>query len=297
LTRKVRLTFRNILFKVGRWLAHQHPEVCEPRQWNRELCAAYLAQVERMCVGDYVQRRDAFGGRVGRPLSARTKAGYIDAVRTFFHDCQEWEWIPGRFDPVRAFATPRTIRALIGPNPRVIADDIWAKLLWAGLNLETGDLPANVAGQFYPVQLVRALSLVWLFAGLRSDEIFRLRLGCIRWQNHAGGRDEPQTTVDPDVVCLLDVPTHKTGSAFTKPVDPLVGHAIAEWEAIRPEQPSLLDRRTREHVHFLFCYRARRLPKEYLNRDLMPILCRKAGVPLQDARGRPRPFRPTRLWQ
>jgi hypothetical protein len=96
---------------------------------------------------------------------------------------------------------------------------------------------------------------------------------------------------------LLDVPTHKTGSAFTKPVDPLVGHAIAEWEAIRPKQPSLLDRRTSEHVHFLFCYRARRLPKEYLNRDLMPILCRKAGVPLQDARGRPRPFRPTRLWQ
>jgi integrase len=286
LTRKVRLTFRNILFKVGRWLAHQHPEVREPGQWNRELCAAYLAQVERMRVGDYVQRRDAFGGRFGRPLSARTKAGYIVAVRTFFHDCQEWEWIPGRFDPVRAFATPRTIRALIGPNPRVIADDIWAKLLWAGLNLETGDLPASVAGQFYPVQLVRALSLVWLFAGLRSDEIFRLRLGCIRWQNHAGGRDESQTTVDPDVVCLLDVPTHKTGSAFTKPVDPLVGHAIAEWEAIRPEQPSLLDRRTSEHVHFLFCYRARRLPKEYLNRGLIPILCRKAGVPLQDARGR-----------
>jgi hypothetical protein len=119
-----------------------------------------LAQVERMCVGDYVQRHDAFGGRIGRPLSARTKTGYIVAVRTFFHDCQEWEWIPGRFDPVRAFATPRTIRALIGPNPRVIADDIWAKLLWAGLNLETGDLPANAAGQFYPVQLVRALSLV-----------------------------------------------------------------------------------------------------------------------------------------
>jgi hypothetical protein len=120
---------------------------------------------------------------------------------------------------------------------------------------------------------------------LRSDEIFRLRLGCIRWQNQANGRDDLQATVAPDVVCLLDVPTHKTGSAFTKPVDPLVGHAIAEWEAIRPEQPASLDRRTSEYVHFLFCYRARRLPKEYLNRGLIPILCRKAGVPLQDARG------------
>ena len=38
--------------------------------------------------------------------------------------------------PARALATPRSVRALIGPDPRVIADDVWAKLLWAGLNLE-----------------------------------------------------------------------------------------------------------------------------------------------------------------
>ena len=166
------------------------------------------------------------------------------AVRTFFHDCQEWEWIPCRFDPVRAFATPRSIRALIGPNPRVIADDIWAKLLWAGLNLETGDLPANAAGQFYPLELVRALALVWLFAGLRSDEIVRLRLGCIRWQRQRQQTERCTTRRRQDIVCLLDVPPHKTGTAFTKPVDPLVGRAIAAWEAIRPAQPSLLDRRT-----------------------------------------------------
>jgi hypothetical protein len=37
--------------------------------------------------------------------------------------------------PARAPETPRSIRALQGPAPRVIADDLWAKLLWAGLNL------------------------------------------------------------------------------------------------------------------------------------------------------------------
>jgi integrase len=288
LTPKVRHTFRTILLKVGRWLAHQHPDVCEPAHWTRALCAAYLAQVERMCVGDYVQRRDALGSRIGRPLSARTKAGYIVAVRTFFHDCQEWEWIPCRFDPVRALATPRSIRTLIGPNPRVIADDLWAKLLWAGLNLETTDLPANVGGQFYPVELVRALALVWLFAGLRSDEIARLRLGCIRWQGQAGSRTEPaqELQTNPEAICLLDVPAHKTGAAFTKPVDPLVGQAIAAWEALRPAQPPFLDRRTGEHVQLLFCYRAQRVAKAYLNQGLIPALCRKAGVPVQDARGR-----------
>src|SRR5437870_2846894 len=137
------------------------------------LITTYIAQVERMRIGEYVQRQAPLTSRLGRPLSARTKAGYIVAIRTFFHDCQEWEWIPRRFDPTRALATPRSIRALTGPNPRVIADEVWAKLLWAGLNLEAQDLPANVGGQFYPLELVRALAFVWLFAGLRSDELVR----------------------------------------------------------------------------------------------------------------------------
>ena len=79
-------------------------------------------------------------------MTAATKAGQISAVRTFFRDCQEWEWLPRRFDPQRALAVPRSIAALLGPNPRVIADDIWAKLLWAGLNLTAGDLPATQSG-------------------------------------------------------------------------------------------------------------------------------------------------------
>jgi hypothetical protein len=44
------------------------------------------------------------------------------------------------------------------PNPTVIADEVWAKLLWAGLNLEHGDLPGNSAGTYYPMELVRAVT-------------------------------------------------------------------------------------------------------------------------------------------
>jgi hypothetical protein len=29
---------------------------------------------------------------------------------------------------------------------------------------------------------VRAMTIVWLFCGIRSDEWSRLRLGCVRWQ-------------------------------------------------------------------------------------------------------------------
>ena len=69
----------------------------------------------------------------------------------------------------------------IGPQPRVLSDDVWAKLLWAGLNLDEGDLPAAwITRGFYPITMVRAMAIVWLFAGLRQDEIRRLRVGCIR---------------------------------------------------------------------------------------------------------------------
>ena len=49
---------------------------------------------------------------------------------------------------------------------------------------------------------------------------------------------------------------HKTGTAFTKPVDPLVGQAIQAWQALRPEQPARPDRKTGEQVDLLFSIRA-----------------------------------------
>ena len=49
--------------------------------------------------------------------------------------------IPRRFDPARSLTAPKSLLALIGPNPRAIADDIWAMLVWAGLNLTADDLP------------------------------------------------------------------------------------------------------------------------------------------------------------
>jgi hypothetical protein len=48
-------------------------------------------------------------------------------------------------------------------------------------------------------------------------------------------------TIAPGTFCYLDVPAGKTFTAFTKPVSAMVRQYISEWEAIRPEQPSLLD--------------------------------------------------------
>jgi integrase len=276
---------RNQMLRMGRWLAAEHPEIQEPGQWTRELCAAWVAAVDRLRIGDYIQSGDSLQGRIGEPLMPRTKAGLLAGARQFFRDCQEWGWIPRRFDPARVLATPRSISALIGPDPRVIADDVWAKLLWAGLNLEHGDVYDSPAGRKHPIELLRALALVWLFGGLRSDEIVRLRVGCIRWQ-HDARPAEASSGPGGAAVCLLDVPVHKTGTAFTKPVDPLLGQAVAAWEAVRPAQPAVLDRKTSERVHLLFSYRAQGIGHRYLNDRIIPALCAKAGVPTCDVRGK-----------
>jgi len=286
LTPKVRAIIRTIVAKAGRWLAAEYPAIAEPGQWTRETCAAWVAAVDRMAVGDYVQRRDHLHDRAGKPVSPRTKAHILMATRTFFRDCQEWEWFPRRFDPSRALAVPRSVGALIGTDPRVIADDVWAKLLHAGLNIEAADLPGTSAGSYYPIELIRALTLTWLFSGLRSDEISRLRTGCARWQ-HDGMpiAGDSREILAADAVCLLDVPVNKTGTAFTKPVDPLVGQAIEAWQALRPAQPRRLDRKTSEHVDLLFSVRAHPVAKTYINRTIIPALCARAGVPTADVRG------------
>ncbi len=179
---------------------------------------------------------------------------------------------------------------MIGPDPRIVADATWAKLVWAGLNLMDGDLSrpndpdVTGDGYFYPAALVRALTVVWLFAGLRRNEILRLRVGCTRWQ--AGDDGSTGASADQRRVCLLDVPVSKTGTALTKPVDGIVGEMVAVWEAMRPPQPLWLDRKTSERVHALFSHRGRRVGATYINAVLIPLLCRKAGVPIEDARGR-----------
>jgi Phage integrase family len=79
---------------------------------------------------------------------------------------------------------------------------------------------------------------------------------------------------------------NKTMTAYTKPVHPLVGQRINEWEKVRPsEQPRQVDGKTSETVPFLFSYRGTRVAKAYINRFLIPHLCRKANIPEQDNRG------------
>jgi integrase len=278
---RVRQATYYLLLTVGRWLAAKHPTITTPEQWDRNLAVECLTMITNMRCGDF---RAQWVGRkprnYGNPLTPNGKMLNYTALRVFFADLQEWGVIPPRFDPYRSFTPPRSVKALVATTPRVIADDVWAKLLWAGLNVTPEDFASwrNPSGRihtYYPIEMIRAVTLVWLFAGIRGDEIRRLRVGCVRWQPD-----------DKSSVCFLDVPVNKTGAAFTKPVDGVVGQAINAWERVRPAQGKLCDRKTGEMVDFLFLHRMRPLGEFFLNHGLIPRLCRKAGVPQNDLRGK-----------
>ncbi len=275
------------LLNIGRWLAKTHPNVKSPADWTRELAAEAVGLTCSWRAGDWCMEAPIHIRNKGRMLAASTYAGRLSILRVFFRDLQEWEMIPRRFDPVRSFTTPKSVLAKIGPNPRIISDDVWAKLVWAGLNLTSEDLPKRRKGNenSYPVEMCKALVLTWLFAGLRNNEIVRLRLGCIRWQKEEVQIPGAAEKLPAGSVCMLDVPVNKTSTAFTKPVDPIVGEAIAAWEKVRPQGVKQPDPKTGEMVDFLFLYRLTVIGQGYLNDVLIPTLCRKAGVPRADVRG------------
>jgi integrase len=278
------------LLKLGRWLNACHPEVGSPADFTYEIALAFVAAVMEMNVGEWISQEKRARlpvDRLGQPLRPNARARFLKSVRTFFRDCQEWRWIPIHFNPSRVLQAPRSLRNLIGPDPKVVERDLWAKILWAAMNLELDDLRLTAGKALvYPLELVRALAVVWCFAALRSDEIVRLRVGCVRWQQEDVTVPETGETLPKDAICFLDIPVNKTATAYTKPVHPLVGQRIHEWEKVRPsEQPRQLDGKTSEIVPFLFSYRGMRVAKDYINRFLIPLLCRKANIPEQDSRG------------
>ncbi|HVH30937.1 MAG TPA: tyrosine-type recombinase/integrase, partial [bacterium] len=291
---KTKLNYLHVLLRVGRWLSHHHPEITTPHQWTVHLAAEYVAVLAEMRVGDLcdaVHTATILPNRFGRPLSPRSQDRQLAILRAFFRDLQEApHQIPRRFDPARAFRTPRTVRHQIGPKPRDIDPLVWARLVHAATSLTEADLP-RIGGRRtgalrYPLEMVRAVAVIWVYAGLRSDEIVRLRVGCIRWQREDVTPAGTDAILPRDAVCFLSVPVNKTSGAFVKPVNTLVGKRIDEWEQIRAaSQPSQRDPKSGGSVDYLFAHRGQRLGLRYLNASVIPTLCRKTGIPQADERG------------
>lgn len=74
--------------------------------------------------------------------------------------------------------------------------------------------------------------MVWVYSGLRADEIVRLPVGCVRGPREDVTISETGEVLPKEAVCFLMVPTNKT-TTLQKPVNPVVGRRINEWEKVR----------------------------------------------------------------
>lgn len=275
----------SFILRTGIWLAREQPWVGCPADWSMSTCAAYIAAVDRMTVGEWAlesARGTKFKG-LGQPIAPNSKRSFLHAVRRFFIDFELWGWGRLKFSPRHHLATPLTVAFNSSINPRVIDDSSWLKLIWASLNLERKDLLSEI---HYPLAMVQAIAVVWTHTGLRSNEIMRLAKGCA----HAQTNDvvhEDGTRVPAGTLCYLDIPASKTLKAFVKPVAVVVKERIDAWLLERPvNQAPLLDERTGEKVSYLFQFRGKRMGTGAINSTIIPMLCAKAGVPLEDSRGR-----------
>jgi len=274
-----RVSQHRTLLRIGRWLQRTYPEITSPEQWTRDTALAFVADVCRWHSGDWTIQQAAWN--LGQPLGVSTRLQIIAVTRSFFMDCQGWHWLPKRFDPLRCLRAPRSLRGKVAPKPelRVIDAPVWARLVWAGLHLEAEEVARFHPVVGFPYEMVKAIVITWLFCGLRPNELHRLRLGCIRWPNSNEG--PPSASA----ICYLEVPPNKGQAAYTKPVEALVGEAITAWEQIRPDCPALLDEYSGHQVHYLFCYQGRKPGEKYFADNLIPMLCDKANIPVEDSQG------------
>jgi hypothetical protein len=164
---RTRETNYSFILRAGLWLAKAHPVVTNPAQWTVEVCADFLAAVDRLTVGEWtlssashVRRRNA-----GKPMDANSKRVIYHAIRRFLGDVQLWGWATLRCNPRYHLATPMSVLRLAEVNPRTIDDAIWLKLVWASLNLEKEDCLSEI---HYSIELLRAVAVVWTHAGLRT---------------------------------------------------------------------------------------------------------------------------------
>lgn len=281
--------------KAARWSASQ-PGAPTPQQWTAPIALQFVSAVKTMQMGQWVH--PSIAGRYGyaeREMKPASRAQLLSCLRRFFADCQEWGWLPVLFKPQRMLATPRAILNQCNIKPRVLEHHVWMKLREASENLTAHDLvyatmpSPDGSGKkrqtYYPLELVKALAITWLLTGLRSDELGRLAMGCVRRLPKATGYAAWLQQDEVPEAYYLRVPKHKSGRAFEKPVPKMVGDAILAWQKIRPSTPPQPDPKTGELVDFLFTRRGRTIGRTYLNHFLIPLLCRKAGIPTHDAYG------------
>ncbi|EDV7107553.1 tyrosine-type recombinase/integrase [Salmonella enterica subsp. enterica] len=275
----------SFILRCGLWLAKEHPEVKVPTDWSIETCASFIAAVGRMKVDELslgTEHGLRKSKRSGEPMMPHSRAHFIYSLRRFMSDFELWGWGRLNFSPARHLFTPDTPLFRRGVNPRVIDDPVWLKLIWASLNLRHEDLLSEI---HYPLSMLQAMAVIWTHAGLRQNELLRLTTECVTPQSEDIIREDG-SVVPAGTLCYLNVPAGKTSKAFVKPVSVIVKKYVDIWLNVRPvDQAKLNDDRTGEKVRYLFQYRGKPAGSDVINRTVIPVLCARAGLPVEDSGG------------
>src|SRR5260221_1151165 len=317
LTPRTRQAYAWHLLRVGRWL-HQHaPQVCTPEQWTEDLALRIRSDLFSWKVGQYgsrmgqdlLKRREDFC----QPLGAGGITHYYTVLSRFFSDLTRRAHTvngePARrikldFNPKECFALPEHLRREPdNADPRDIDLRVWARLTIAAATLSQNDLPSNAR---YPLSLYRALALLWVTSARRPNELVRLRLDCVRedWEpemldehgfpleknalSTPDKSDSPETmNTKTTKLCYLYIPAGKSRGLFWIWIPSYVADAIAILKMERPgHQDQMLDEKDPNPVTYLLCCKNHVVSRNFINRALIPALCKRADVSREDARGR-----------
>lgn len=292
------------LIIVGRWLRKYHPAISTPEQWDETLAYEYTMWVCSAKRGEFVSR-DMYMRSVPldapQMLQASSIEGRLCAMRQFFKALQKRPYqieqqmarrLPFLWNPNEVFATPENIRRQLTPNPRNLDQAWWQKLTWAAASLSAKDLSVPMRG-IYPLAYYRAAGLLWVTGARRSDEIRRLKVGCVSREWVPEMLDEEGNRLEPEEqLAYLRVPVNKMQGEFWIPIPLYTADAIEAWERLRPKlQYPQIDRKENKPIDYLFMTRNQLMGADFLNRSLIPLLCKVAGlvdeqcVPLRDTVG------------
>ena len=312
-----RKTYLFHILVTGRWLAEHAPHIHLPEQWTEDLALRFRADICSWTNGQYAssnaRNKLADQGLLNKPLGPQAIYQYLSALRRYLTDLSRRSYTIGgeRAKKIRLDFTPKEVltspdpikRALDAVNPRDIDLQVWAKLAMAAATLTQSDLPQRAA---YPLSFYRALGLIWVASARRTNEIIRLRLDCLRSDWDPDMRDDDDQPVprlpssfpgepasqeqqarEIPKIHYLHIPAGKNRGPYWIWVPGYVADAINAWKQERPRyQEQILDVKDREKVDYLFCYKNTRVGRSFLNQSLIPILCAKAGVDTEDAKGR-----------
>jgi integrase len=277
------------LLRIGRWLECTYPNVTSPAEWTPDVAYTFVQAVTQNMIPRSLLLSDVKEiDEVEKQFKPSSIDRYLAISRTFFTDCREKRLFSIQIVPERDLQTPKHIRRQIEPNPRAIVSDVWKALLCAGIELSQADLDAQRSENIgcYPLEMVRALAMIWLFGGLRPGQIRLLEVDCIEWQLNGVPLRICDEAPPLDATCYIKVPPHKGMGSFSKDVSPYIGLAIQAWEHVRSETSPLDNKGTNTPQKLLFVHNMHLISETYLNKVLIPLLCRKAGVDIYDTKGK-----------